>query len=764
MTFRVLALALLALGGAFPLLADGDSKDCLLTPERYDDQREIVENTPTSTLTLASPYCVKTPSERDGWGDGGAKGCYARRDGVGLRKAEESALQKTLECPEFISYVAVTVMAATKGAAGDGELTLSLRLRDDLAPEAQTFSFNGAQNSPKTLVFTFEESVEAAYLRLTNLDEKNVFEVSRVVWRSRVPGISGELQTPTSVLAGKGFRCSIGNLSGGSGTYVRARFEFAGQSVTQEPILPGGTVDFAAPETDGVYPITVTVWDDLGVSAVFSAEIHVEAYAPPRNLRATETSRTGFTLEWDIGPLSPDEYRVRVEGSPAQETFSPLFRPVWEETAGGRFVTSAALGPLTPWTQGEKTSGFLQTPAWDGTLEFSFDGAEWRPFLSLDGLWLSFTLPASARQSLWLRAAAPTPPKTVRLWLTVSRVRERVIKAADGQRRAVSFLGLPAGRPVQAVVSACYPRADGGAITVDSEPLTVTLEPIPAFRKAEWAEGAVELTWPEGTEGLSGEIVLWAERDVPHALPPGLYLTRTCFTASKADGQGTGFSAGKGFVLSNTSEAPIPLDGKDYALAYAKIDGSGSARRWDFGVMGEEGRTYPYVVPAGEELAFSSATYPIPEVREGVASSSAVPNITPEYTLTLMRGTTAVNTLNCATNAVRRLREDTLSAYDDCALTAAAPDMSPFYDAWTRLSEEEFCGTMGLAHPGVAGGVSVLCLSPEAFVGDMGGVRRIWAECVILDGTSRSEPLTVELWRRANDSPASARGFRLRLR
>ncbi len=760
------AAALFATLAACVLRADGDSGEALLTPTRYDGDHQIVENAPDGKLTLASADCVKRPEERDGWGDGGTKRCYARRDGVGLLKNGESALLKTLEVPDFVTYVAVTVSVSTASAAKDKSLTLELKLRDDEPAVTQDFSFVGlGEDTPLTLVFAFEEGMNAEYFRLRNLDEGNIFQVGRVVWKRHAPGIRGSVTVPSSVRVGAAFRCSLGELSGGSGNYVRAVFAFEGQSATQEPAMPGLSVPFVAPDWDGSYPLTVTVWDDLGASVTLTEEIRVAAYAPPRNLRVTEASRTGFTLTWDIGPLSPLEYHVSAVGDP--ETLSPRWRPEWDAAGEGRFVTREPL-ELSTWTQGEAATGFCRVPGWEGTLEASPDGIAWESLPRTGDLHAALTVGKATTQPLWLRATGAAPPASLSLVLTVGHVYRQVVKHADGQLRAVTFEGLPAGRELQAVVSASYPRASGGTILVDSEPLTVALEPIPAFQKAEWADGMLTLTWPEGSETLSGEFVAYAEREVPHALPPGLYLTRTCFTSSKgADGKPSGFGAGKGFVLTNTTSQPIHLKGTNYSMQFRK-DG-GKAQYWYFTERVEDPETgkeeirYPYVVPAGGELAFSHGTYGLPEVREGTAVANFF-SFTPEYAITLLRDAEPVNAMGCATNAIRRLAEDRLDRFEDTPLVAATPEMAPFYDAWTRLSEEEFLRKLALDRPWDGGNVSQMFLDPKTLAGgDLTDVTRIWAECAILDGASRSAPLAVELWVRERPT-GSRRGFRLRLR
>lgn len=746
MTLRALAAAL-AMGMAFTLRADGDSGEALRTPLRYKN-KEIVENDVAATFGLASANNVKKLEERDGWGDGGPATCYARRDGVGLRASGEdaskgSALQKVFATPECVTYVAVTVSAATKDAAKDPELELTLRLRDDLAPTTQTFSFEGKQSSPKTLCFTFPEGVEAEYLRLSNPGE-HIFEVERVVWKRHAPAIEGTLVAPASTMAGKSFHCSLASLSGGSGTYVRARFEFAGQSKVQEPVSLSGAVTFIAPAEDGDHPLTVTVEDDIGTAVTFVQTIHVVAYAPPRNLRATGLSRTGFTLEWDRPVLSPTEYRVTVRETAAEGMVSARFRPRWVADVEGRFVTEAPLAPL----EGDI---ILTFPGWEGdALEWSAEGSQWHSVMNLSGLWFPTGWEGDKGCALWLRATSTEAPTSVRADQTATRICRQVIKAADGQRCAASFADLPAGCTLEATVSANY-----ASIVAESEPLKITLEAIPPFVGGTWADGCATLTWPEGTEGLEAEMVIRAEREVPHTLPPGLYLTRTCFTVSKE-----GFSAGKGFVLTNTNTGPIALDGH-YRLSSAKAAGKASV--WDFSTTLDGKKVYPYVVPAGGELAFSHGTYALPEMREGVVTNThTVLNFTPERTLTLLRDDAPINALGCATNAVRRLREDTLNAYDDHTLLSDNLDMAPFYDAWAILSEVEIHATMGIPPAAPGNRQSYLWFDPRDLVQDFGHLRRIWADFAILDGASRSKPLTLELWRCAPLGPK--RGFILHLR
>lgn len=757
---RVVAVALAA-GMAFALYADGDSGDALRTPERYKDN-EIVENT-SKTLTLKSKDCVKKPDERGGWLDDGEKSCYARHDGVGLPTKEAGALKKTFDAPEVITYLAITVSASGKTVADNPELSLTLKVRDDLAPETRIFSVDGV-SVPKTLLFTFKEGVEAEYIRLSNPNPSSVFEVERVVWKRLAPAIEGELSAPKSVMAGKTVRCALGSLSGGSGTYVRARFDFAGQSVVQEPVIPGLSVAFVAPPEDGDYPLTVTVEDDLGATVTLSATIHVTAYTPPRNLRATDVARTGFTLEWDRPTLSPEEYHVTVRAPAADTSHSARFRPEWVADGEGRFITKEPIWPLESWPSGMNGVVILGLPGWSGkTLEWSADGATWKPVSWIVESW-RITRPLGNEGKLWLRTADATPPASVRVSQFVDRVYERLVKEADGQRCVATFDGLPAGHPVEATVSACYATPGGGELLVESAPLSVRLQPIPAFTEGSWDGTCATLAWPEGSEGLEAEMIVHAEREVPHALPPGLYLTRTCYTASKdADGKVSGFKSGKGIVLTNTTAQDIPLDGA-YTLRSVKT-GSNKETVWNFNATPEGEKPYAHVVPAHGELAFSHGTRTIPDVRDGVVtvSSGVLYNLTPDYTLTLMKGDIAINSMGCATNVVRRLEEDSLEAYTDHPLHADSLNMDSFYDAWTTLFEAEIHSVLGFS-PIPGSHQSQLFVNPKDLVQDFESLRRIWADFVIRDGSFRSKPLTLELWRREEPKPATGRGLILHLR
>ena len=733
------------------LRADGDSGTALRTPFKLDDGGNLVENDANATFTLGSAKRDPVPaSQRDGWKSAGGAGCYARRDGVGLRTAASGHLVKPFEAEEPVRLVVVTCSAATASSAKAESLRLCLRLSDADEEVERELAFGGEQGVEQTVRYLFDAPRMADRIDLST-PGNNVFEVARVRWFAELPPVTTELLAPSSALVCTPFHCSLGELFGGSGDYVSAVFVFNGEAQVVERPEGGEAVAFTAPEVDGDYTLSLTLTDSMGNTAVFEKDIRVTLFMAPYGLAASGVTRKGFGLSWQTGPISPSKVSVAVAGSPASETvvesFAPKWTPVEADVWEAEALDLAALSGGEPFK-----SGLVLLPEayWTGSLAYSQDGgATWKALTGVAGHYMTFSAKAAVRQPFLLRATAVTPPRAFRISLLINRSYASKT-LSDPSQHSVSLSGLPAGRPLSVTVSATYARDSGGKVVVKSDPLVVALPPVPPFAGGDYDGGLLWLAWPSDAEGLSAEAKVFEERAPASALPPGLYLTRTWFTTASGN---SGFETGKAIALSNTTDAPIALDGTRYALAYGKAGATPSV--WDFKNAKTPEKPYPYVVPAHGDLLIAHATYPLSPLRSGVeTNNTAALNFTPAHTLTLLRDGEPVNALGAATNAILRLEDNRPDAVAKHPLYPEAPVVSPFYDAWSPPAVTNLLATLSLAE---LDGQSLLsnAYSPA----NTDGLRRIWAECTLSDGISVSQPCCYTFWERLQRA-----GYRLRLR
>ena len=736
---RWAALLILGLSLAPLLHADGDSGELLATPQRYNDDGELVPNTASATIRLGSgsdPLVGK----RDGWAALGGAYCYARLTGVGLRGNGKSVLCRPFEEPETVSYVSVVCGAESKSSIGEPlALTLSLGTRE---VETQYFTLTEAGET-QTLTFAFKP-IEASDLRLSN-DGDKTFEVRRVSWYADAPPITVEVDI-TPAPAGGTIRCSVASCTGGSGTYTRVRWTFNGNTSSAVDHIQS-MATFTAPDREGTYPLTLEIADDQGNSRTFSYSVIVGADATVAYPIVSNVTRTGFTLSWDrpASGFSPEAFAVRVFRSDLLNvTLTPEWSPAGDGWNSPEFSLDDALDGL------DAQNVAVTVPKdWQGDLKYYVGNGSWTPLLRVDDTFLSFAL--SPGQPFRFRVEKAKPPASLELNAGLSHTYEEEKIPLEGQKLTRTFTDLPAGKTVKVSITA-HGRKDDGTLTYYNSPeLSVPLLPIPVPSAIFDSSGRIRFKWDslalDPGENPTISLRLFAETPAETALPPGLYLTRVLLTQNKA---------AKAIALTNTSASPIPLDGKTYTLTYGEND-------WDFYVKDANNKNvHTLVVPAHGDLVIVANQYRPADLREGVAfaTANAIRYLKDAGPVTLLRNGTPINKLTPVMDAVVRLPADSLTGATSTPAAQADPKIDALYDPWpqaTSVTAPFYQGTYTPANRYLET-ESLLTKRPE-------GATRVWAELRTTLNGSDSDPQILELWATPTTPSGTPRpGFRLRLR
>lgn len=735
---RWAALLILGLSLAPLLRADGDSGDLLATPQRYKDGA-LVDNEPSATIRLGS---VSDPlvGKRDGWTALGGAYCYARLTGVGLRGDGKSILYRPFDPPETVSYVSVVCGAESAKSAIGKPLSLTLSLGGH--EETQTFTIENPGET-RTVTFTFDPT-EASDIRLSN-DGDTVFEVRRVSWYANLPPITVET-TISSATVGGTIHCSIDSCSGGSGSYVRARWTFNGVTSTAIDQLQS-IAKFTAPDREGDYPLTLEIIDTLGNSRTFSYSVIVGADATVAYPIVSNVTRTGFTLSWDrpASGFSPEAFAVRVFRSDLLNvTLTPEWSPAGDGWNSPEFSLDDALDGL------DAQNVAVTVPKdWQGDLKYYVGNGSWTPLLRVDDTFLSFAL--SPGQPFRFRVEKAKPPASLELNAGLSHTYEEEKIPLEGQKLTRTFTDLPAGKTVKVSITA-HGRKDDGTLTYYNSPeLSVPLLPIPVPSAIFDSSGRIRFKWDslalDPGEDPTISLRLFAETPAETALPPGLYLTRVLLTQNKA---------AKAIALTNTSASPIPLDGKTYTLTYGEND-------WDFYVKDANNKNvHTLVVPAHGDLVIVANQYRPADLREGVAfaTANAIRYLKDAGPVTLLRNGTPINKLTPVMDAVVRLPADSLTGATSTPAAQADPKIDALYDPWpqaTSVTAPFYQDTYTPANR-YLDTESLLTKRPE-------GATRVWAELRTTLNGSDSDPQILELWATPTTPSGTPRpGFRLRLR
>ena len=737
---RWAALLILGLSLAPLLRADGDSGDLLATPQRYKDGA-LVDNEPSATIRLGS---VSDPlvGKRDGWTALGGAYCYARLTGVGLRGDGKSILYRPFDPPETVSYVSVVCGAESAKSAIGKPLSLTLSLGGH--EETQTFTIENPGET-RTVTFTFDPT-EASDIRLSN-DGDTVFEVRRVSWYANLPPITVET-TISSATVGGTIHCSIDSCSGGSGSYVRARWTFNGVTSTAIDQLQS-IAKFTAPDREGDYPLTLEIIDTLGNSRTFSFTVTVFADAAPTRPAVTDVTRTGFTLSWDrpAGGLTPEEFTVTVSRS---GMLSATLAPEW---TAGTFWTTLDLS-LDEALDGLDAKAISVTvpKGWEGNLSVRVGDGSSMPLERLSNdIFSGFAL--SPGQTFRLKASnAANPPDSLSFFAATSRTYVKETLPTEGQKLTRTFTGFPPGVELDVTVSARYRKEDGTLTGGDELEFPVTLAPIPRPVATRDAAGHIFFNWTSldlaPGEDPAISLRLFAETPAKTKLDPGLYLTRVLLTQSKA---------AKAIALTNTSDSPISLDGKNYTLQL-RYD-TGKKATWDFYMKDNAGKEiYPLVVPAhGELFILHNKYFPSALPENPVYTSSSILNFSAAGTLVLMHEGTDVNALRPVMDAVVRLPADSLTGAASTPAAQADAKIDALYDPWPQPGPVSAVFYQGTYTPGH----SYLDL-PALSLTRPEGATRLWVELRTCLDDAESEPQILELWSAPSTTPRP--GFRLRLR
>ncbi len=687
------------------------------------------------------------------WTNAFTKACKARKSGLGLAPPDDrSGVKATFETSESMASLSVVCVASSKTAAKRSANILGISINGGEMVKL-TVCFNGEQNVPITVTHTWSDIQDVLTLQLTNETPNGaLFEIQQVSWEGTFKPIAVTPVFPSRINAQTAFNVSAPVCSGGSGEFESFAWTFNGETIE----TPSGEVcaTFIAPEQDGSYPLTLKVRDSSLAEADFTWQVAVTPYAFAQNLTLSNQTRTGFTLSWDQPSAhAVSSYTLKAQRSAVAKAEERVFCVSWVQTEG---ELQASL-PLESLTEGLAVTTAYLLPA-HGTfdaLTWSIDGGEtWKSAIALNGRYGFGALPAGA-STLLLRTPMAEPPVFLRLIVTLNAVVAQGTISADGQARQYTFSDLPAGSKLSVSVTTRNLKDDGSSFEMVSDALPVTLEAVPTPSDfVNFADyGIVTLTPAESEKAFGAEIAVYAEEQPASALPAGLYLSRVYFTKSATSSTGATLGAGKAIVLSNASFSPITLDGS-YTLRVRSTASDGTTKEdvWDFGATAGE----PIVIDPWEEYAFTcarsnaSAPVEVPENTLGT-TASALYNITDSKTVALYRGETCLNALCPESNAIVRLKPDSLES-ESFAVSADDVYLPAFASAWVSAPAPRLLKKTSFASGASAqiAYASLFSKAPDA--------RRIWAEAVFLEGTSRSAPATLML------KSVSSGGFRLLLR
>lgn len=718
------------------LLAAGTSGNYLYSPG----------NEATTTKQFGSST---DPFDRGGWLFEGSKG-YARPGGVSLPKEEKGVLCYNFpenETPQRIDIVTVKCSVAASGNVNQ-ECTLTVELVGSDCSQTSSFVVP-ALNSQVILTFRFGASADTTGLRLSN-SGTTLFELAEVTWSDQLPEMKVDLAATSTCVVGGTITYSINDVTGGCGTYAYADVTFNGETHSFSGDFPwSGT--FTAPALSGEYALTVFVEDDEGNEVRVTREITIVPYATPVALTATSITRESFDLSWELaGGATPSKYTVKVTLDPEHLLKDVVETPTWKEVSPGLWETETAvdLDPQSGKFGIESATLTIEDAVTKLKMRTAAEDT-WQTKTGFGGIYMLGAL-AQGQERVYFQVEAAEPPRTLTFRLAVEQVLLSQTLQADAQRRTISLSGLPTGKKVLCTVTATYQTASGETMSKTSEPYAVQMAALPGFASAKYydAWGILQLSWPQGETNLSGKISIYALKSVEHQVPKGLYLTRVLYTQKDKTG-----TTSKAIAITNTSNRAISLNGT-YTLKV--VNAKGTKRTWDFSEKDESNKKiYPYVIAPGADLIVAYEGHLPVDVREGICTTnSSAMNVTHEWTMSLCNGETVQNSLTPQANALVRLEADSLESLVVTAIDKDTTTLDGLYEAWTEIEAVKLLGTHTFYQGTVASQMSI-----GAYLMATENTRRIWVECVTMQGENTSEPLTVVLW----EAPVAS-GFQLRIR
>lgn len=711
------------------LFADGSSGEFLLSPDF------------TETGTKKFGGSSDTYNRGDWYATGTV---YARKNGAGLGKESSGTL--SYEFPEgkaeYIHTLTMECATATKASASK-EQTLCVTF---ITETGETLTYDeafttGSQTRPVTLVLNFEEAKPIKKMSFTNLGAQ-IFELCLVEWASSLAELELNYYVTSRCTLQGNIIVAINGVEGGTGTYSYASIKMGDDLLEwNNPTFPISH-DMIAPTESGVLPVEICVRDDAGNEKRITRDVIITPYAQPRNLVASNITRNGFDLTWDMSSgTTPLNYEIHIQEELEKTSATIAIEPTWTETETGEWVSSVI--SLIPWTNGNRvTSAHLTNSDYSGDLWLSKNnGDTWEKKMKI-GMFLLGSIPANTTQNILFKVNK-TPPKFLNIKLSkIENVTMDVKFDLASQQRIYSVTGLTSGKKYRVRLDAFFnnvtDESSGEVVNYTSDPIIVQTLSLSGFTNIEVLDKykRLQLTWPKGYTNLTGEINFFAQRALSSNIPTGLYLSGVLWTKS-----GGNLSTAKAIVLTNTSTQPITLKGK-YVLKSVKRD-TGYTTKWDFSTELDDGsKLYPCTIPAGGELVIAHSKYPPSDLREGVVQASKTAlNFTGDYDLSLWCGETLQNSLTPQTNAVVRLVENSLTETKVTSLTEDLPIIDSLYSPWMNTVE-----TVLLDSRIVQLSFSTLIISYSSYLTDLERSTKIWATCRTMSGSDSSLPTEVILW------------------
>lgn len=681
---------------------------------------------------------------KDGWVNATITPCRQRFYGVALGTETETrqamGMQVTFDEPQPITFVSITCYASTKKAFEAEEVSLTLVATDSSNESeqlTQLFSFDEASTitkaTPKVLTFSLTSQNLISDLTIQNTSAGDFyFEVGEVALYKTPPPLTATLYVSPYLPAGEKASASVTSIIGGTNAY-NEDYQFL-WFIDEEPTSAEGfyfadryttPFEFTVPETEGEHTVTFRMINQNTEEITDTTKTFITTLQlPPSKIEISNLSRKSFDLTWDNeSPVAPISHTITLKSQ--KERLSTTLIPQWTADNDGNMIAQVAL-PIANADQCEfDYIGFEKPLALgDKQLEYSFDNQKWRTLL-ID----AFVAVGSCKGTLYLRInACESFNQNLHLLIIYRPTNVSYTKEipAEGQLMQASFDQLPTSGNFRLDICANYANGQTRNTFCNIE-----LPPLDSFKSIQQGKNTLYFVWPDDTTIVEGQYTFSA--DLPTETQ-GLYLSRV-FHA-------TGSMAGKGIVLTNTTEHDIDLSA--YTLLYTRVKNNSSA-------------TLPltgFVIPAKSECFFvySNPTIELPE-NVNILKKTAL-NLADGNRIALLQGTTEVNALSIKTGHVTRLNPsthgETFIAYAD------DPQLSALHTPWVGekvIQSKTLSTTLVKKGDEVSYNLTTLQQAyPDAVA--------FWVHAVTTEGNAQSAPLSKRLW----TLPVPTKGYRLRLK